>query len=124
MGRNKKFDPTVVLHDIGWLFIKNGYNGTSLDDIVKVTGILRGSLYSTFGSKLGMFIAAFELSLHEEDPQLKWGLLLIAMLEVAPQSTKVAQMIQTWYATNQTPDIEAQIGHALLRHSGIITKGE
>ncbi|CAH0416185.1 helix-turn-helix transcriptional regulator [Periweissella fabaria] len=124
MGRNKKFDPADVLQAIGLLFIKNGYNGTSLDDIVRETGLLRGSLYGTFGSKLGMFIATLELSLHEENSELRWGLLLIGMLEVAPQSTKVTQIMQTWYATNQTPDIEAQIGHALLKHSGIITKGD
>ena len=54
MGRKKSFDTSDVLSQIGQLFIEKGYNGTSLDDIVERTGLLRGSLYATFGSKQGM----------------------------------------------------------------------
>ncbi|MEJ6400327.1 TetR/AcrR family transcriptional regulator [Nicoliella lavandulae] len=120
MGRTKTFDPHTVLTQIGQLFIRSGYNGTSLDDIVKRTGLLRGSLYSTFGSKQGMFIAALKLSLAGRDDQLKWGLLMVAMLEVTPRSKKVFKIVQAWYESNQSNQIAAQIGLALLKHSGII----
>lgn len=37
------------------LFWKKGYNGTSMQDLVDVTGLNRSSLYNTFGDKFSLF---------------------------------------------------------------------
>jgi len=63
MGKNKSFNTDEVLIKIAQLFVSRGYNGTSLDDIVEKTVLLRGSLFGTFGSILGMFVATLDLCL-------------------------------------------------------------
>ncbi|MGL4689951.1 MAG: TetR family transcriptional regulator [Leuconostoc mesenteroides] len=120
MGRKKSFNTEDVLYQIGQLFIEKGYNGTSLDDIVARTGLLRGSLYATFGSKQGMFILALKLSLEGENNQLKWGLLIVAMLEVTSRNSKVYNIVQTWYVEHKDEQIAEKIGLELLKHSGLI----
>lgn len=40
------------------LFARRSYDGTSVDDLVNQTGVHRGSLYKTFGSKRGLYLAA------------------------------------------------------------------
>ncbi len=85
--------------------LKKGFNGTSLDDIVKGTGVLRGSLYSAFGSKLGMFTAALTASLSNYSKQKNLELVLIAMLEVAPNNKEVRSILNKWYEANNQTDI-------------------
>ncbi|CAK8053908.1 TetR/AcrR family transcriptional regulator [Eupransor demetentiae] len=118
MGRNKKYDSTKTLAAITDVFIQNGYNGTSLDDLVKATGLLRGSLYSQFGSKQGMFNAALAESLRQQNDQL-WGLLLVAMLEVTSKNKTAFDLVQKWYQHNHDGEIAEQIGLALIKRSGI-----
>ncbi|MER5405749.1 TetR/AcrR family transcriptional regulator [Streptomyces sp. NPDC002769] len=38
----------------------NGYDGTSIQDLVEATGVGRGSLYAAFGSKEGLYLAAMD----------------------------------------------------------------
>lgn len=122
MGRKKSFNTDIVLDQIGRLFISQGYNGTSLDDLVACTGLLRGSLYATFGSKQGMFIAALKQSLATESPA-KWGLLIVAMLEVASTNQKVAQLVHDWYQAHREENIAEAIGRAVLRQGQLLDEG-
>lgn len=62
MSRPREFCTSVLLQQAGELFIKRGYAATSIDEIVKVSGAARGSLYSIFGSKQGIFVAALKLA--------------------------------------------------------------
>ncbi|MEQ6328272.1 TetR/AcrR family transcriptional regulator [Pseudomonas chengduensis] len=41
------------------LFWEQGYEATSLQDLLSVTGLSKSSLYESFGSKQGLFEAAF-----------------------------------------------------------------
>jgi len=120
MGKNKSFNTNDVLIKIAQLFVSRGYNGTSLDDIVEKTGLLRGSLYGTFGSKLGMFVATLELCLKTGEDDLKWGLLIVAMLEVTARNKKVFDIVEEWYLDNQHEEIAKQLGFVLLKNSGIM----
>ncbi|MDN6028292.1 MAG: TetR/AcrR family transcriptional regulator [Lactobacillus sp.] len=122
MGRKKSFNTDIVLEQIGQLFISQGYNGTSVDDLVKCTGLLRGSLYATFGSKQGMFIAALKRSVATDSPA-KWGLLIVAMLEVTSTNQKVAQLVHDWYQAQQTENIAEEIGRAVLAQGQLIDEG-
>lgn len=41
-------------------FFEHGYHGTTLDDIADAAGYTKGAVYSTFGSKAGLFLAFFD----------------------------------------------------------------
>lgn len=58
MPRSKEFDPDVVLDRATDLFWKKGYEATSIKDLVGHMRINRFSLYSTFGDKQHLFLAA------------------------------------------------------------------
>jgi TetR/AcrR family transcriptional regulator, transcriptional repressor for nem operon len=59
-GRPREFDPAVAIDAAGKLFWDQGYHATSIDDLCQATGLLRGSLYSAFGDKKGMLLAAID----------------------------------------------------------------
>jgi TetR/AcrR family transcriptional regulator, transcriptional repressor for nem operon len=59
MGRPISFDQAQMLETIQIQFWNTGYSGTSLDDIMKSTGLGKGSLYGTYGSKHDMYVMAF-----------------------------------------------------------------
>lgn len=42
------------------VFLENGYEGTSVNEIVKIAGGSLGTLYRLFGNKLGLFEAVFK----------------------------------------------------------------
>ncbi len=60
MGRHKEFDQEVVLDRALETFWAQGYEATSIQDLVERTGIHRASLYGTFGDKQALFLAALE----------------------------------------------------------------
>src|SRR5262249_28311099 len=60
MARTKAFDPESALHDAMLLFWRQGYEATSVQDLVDALGIGRGSLYGTFGDKHALFLAALD----------------------------------------------------------------
>lgn len=59
-GRPREFDTDAVLAEAGRVFWSYGYHATSIDDLCKATGVLRGSLYGVFGDKRGIMIAALD----------------------------------------------------------------
>lgn len=59
-GRPREFDINSVSEVVANVFWERGYHATSLDDLCDATGLLRGSLYSAFGDKHGMLLAALE----------------------------------------------------------------
>ena len=60
MARTKDFDEDEVLDKAMYLFWNQGYNGTSMQDLVDGLGISRSSLYDTFGDKHSLFIKTLE----------------------------------------------------------------
>ncbi|WP_306209885.1 TetR/AcrR family transcriptional regulator [Actinoplanes sp. RD1] len=58
MGRPRGFDEQQAVAAAAELFAGRSYDGTSVDDLVSRTGVHRGSLYKTFGSKRGLYLAA------------------------------------------------------------------
>jgi TetR/AcrR family transcriptional regulator, transcriptional repressor for nem operon len=59
-GRPREFDPDVAIAAAAKVFWDKGYHATSVDDLCESTGLLRGSLYSAFGDKKGMLLAALD----------------------------------------------------------------
>lgn len=64
MARNKEFDEQDVLNKAMEVFWKQGYEKTSLQDLVDHMGIHRRSIYDTFGDKRALFMKAL---MHYED---------------------------------------------------------
>ncbi len=60
MARTKEFDPDVTLRAAMDLFWRNGYEATSMQDLVDHLGIGRGSIYATYGSKHELYLLALD----------------------------------------------------------------
>lgn len=60
MARPTTFDRHDVLQQTIQLFWLQGYNNTSIKNLVEATGLQPGSLYAAFGDKRGVFIAALD----------------------------------------------------------------
>jgi TetR/AcrR family transcriptional repressor of nem operon len=60
MVRTRAFDPAQALSRAVDLFSSRGYSETSMDDIVKATGVSRYGIYGTFGNKRELFEQALE----------------------------------------------------------------
>lgn len=90
MGRTPSYDRDAVLDACAELFRTTGYEGTSLDDIVRATGLHRGSIYSAFGSKRGLLLAVLVRRLAiAPGTEETLDLLLVALLELAPRDPEV-----------------------------------
>ncbi|KJS52782.1 TetR/AcrR family transcriptional regulator [Streptomyces rubellomurinus] len=61
MGRPKNFEPDVVVARAMETFWTKGYAGTSPADLAEATGVAKGSLYHSFGSKRELFGRALDL---------------------------------------------------------------
>ena len=78
MVRPKEYTREKVLDDATRLFWQKGFHGTSLSELVAVTGLNRHSMYKEFGSKAGLFeeclanyfrkVASEQLNILEREP--------------------------------------------------------
>jgi TetR/AcrR family transcriptional regulator, transcriptional repressor for nem operon len=55
-----QFDPENALETAMVLFWRKGYEATSLQDLLKATGLSKSSLYQTFGNKHSLFESSLE----------------------------------------------------------------
>ncbi|MBL4846265.1 MAG: TetR/AcrR family transcriptional regulator [Planctomycetes bacterium] len=60
MARPKEFEPQIALERAMDVFWRKGFEATSVQDLVNEMGINRASLYSTFGDKHSLFMAALD----------------------------------------------------------------
>ncbi len=60
LGRPRDFDETEVLAHAADLFWRQGYDSTSLNDLLEHMGISRQSMYNTFGGKEQLFHRTLE----------------------------------------------------------------
>lgn len=60
MARSKEFDVDTVLLKAMRLFWSQGYEKTSMKDLVETMGVHKRSMYDTFGDKHALFMQAME----------------------------------------------------------------
>lgn len=60
VGRPREFDEADVLSRVMDVFWQNGYEGTSLADLMEASGLKKGSLYAAFGDKHAMYLKALQ----------------------------------------------------------------
>lgn len=58
MAGKKSFVPELALDKAMGLFWKQGYEATSIEELVECMGLGRGSIYDTFGDKHALYLAA------------------------------------------------------------------
>ena len=80
MSRPKEYDKKKLLEAATLLFWKKGYKGTSMNDLVEITGVHRRSLYEEFDDKDGLFLECIDNYLNET------GKKLVTILQRKPQS--------------------------------------
>jgi len=59
-GRPRAYDPDLALTRAMDVFWKDGFAGTSLDELSAATGMNRPSLYGAFGDKRELYIKAYQ----------------------------------------------------------------
>ena len=60
VARPIEFNREEVLRKAIGVFWQKGYSGTSIKNLVEATGLQPGSIYSAFGDKRGLFLAAID----------------------------------------------------------------
>ena len=65
MARPKEFDQEKALRKAIRLFSQQGFAATSTDDLMRVMGVGRQSMYDTFGDKRALFLKALEMYVTE-----------------------------------------------------------
>ncbi|MBE1491149.1 TetR/AcrR family transcriptional regulator [Plantactinospora soyae] len=60
MARQKEFDPELVLDRAMTLFWEQGYEKTSMQELVARMGIHKRSMYDTFGDKRALYLKALD----------------------------------------------------------------
>ena len=99
-------------------FAKAGYNATSIDDLVAVTGLQRGSLYKAFGSKLNLFTLCFEkYALNESwnSSELGLDLMIVALREVVDQDKVIERKAKKALATISKSKAATLLGSRLVQ---------
>lgn len=93
MARLREFDEMTVVQKAAELFAINGFNGTSIDDLVKKTKLLRGSIYKAFGSKRNLFLLVLLQAQNDFKPtKQNLDLLTVALKEVAESDKEIRQI--------------------------------
>lgn len=109
MGRPRQFSETDAVAAAAAVLARRGFAGTSVDDLVRATGVNRASLYGVFGSKDGLFRRCLAVALDALDdapgrsePTADAGpasvpdrrtaldLVLVALMELAPDDLVLA----------------------------------
>ncbi|WP_109481273.1 TetR/AcrR family transcriptional regulator [Paraburkholderia sp. C35] len=121
-GRPREFDTDAVLAEASKVFWRNGFHGTSVDDLCNATGVLRGSLYGVFGDKHGIMMAALD---HYAEGAIA-GLVERLNANVAPEvalrnallhHTRASSSLTGCFITNSTLELqpEDEALHAKIR---------
>lgn len=58
MARPRQFDEEQVIESLMQVFWEKGYEAASMQDLVKASGLLKGSLYGAFGDKNRLYLTA------------------------------------------------------------------
>ncbi|WP_223786830.1 TetR/AcrR family transcriptional regulator [Marinicella meishanensis] len=116
VGRPRKIDPDIILENAMQVFWEKGYEGSSMADIMRATGMHKGSLYQTFGDKKSLFMAALERYLDgmfveqqqiiktHDDPTAAIRAVLFHLLEYAHINDQGGQQQRGCMAVNSLVD--------------------
>ncbi|AGP58152.1 TetR/AcrR family transcriptional regulator [Streptomyces rapamycinicus] len=87
MARPRAFDEKQVLNAVREQFWNAGYAATSLEDLMRVSGLGKGSLYAAFGDKRQLFLRALRSYTDDIHGQLREA------LAAAPRAVDALRML-------------------------------
>jgi TetR/AcrR family transcriptional repressor of nem operon len=120
VGRNRSYQRDDVLAKCADVFLRTGYEGTSIDDLVMVTGLHRGSIYTAFGSKRGLFVAVLDrVAATGMTTPDAIDLVLVALLELAPHDEQIRESVTTILADSGGRGTSQALGGRLLERAGL-----
>jgi TetR/AcrR family transcriptional repressor of nem operon len=93
VGRPKNTNREQIVVSATELIATRGYSALSIDELVRASGATRGFIYSTFGSKLGLFQACYEQARQGKDLR-HLDLLVVALREASSLSPGFAEIVQ------------------------------
>ena len=127
MPRRREFDSEEALQKATTLFRKKGYFETSVDDLVKCTGVGTYGLYSVYGDKKGLFLAALDkfrdnyvnqLLSNLEEPDSSWPAIseyLSRVIDLAgTEDGRLGCLMCT--TNNQMIGVDPDVDEKLRRH--------
>ena len=129
MGRRRTFIESEAIGSATAVFAERGFAGTSVDDLVRATGVNRASLYGVFGSKDGLFqrcLTEAQAALsHEatsgssagaaEAGRKELDLILVALMEIAPGDPAVCDDLNA--TLNRAAVTAEALGQRLLERA-------
>ncbi|MEP7258700.1 MAG: TetR/AcrR family transcriptional regulator [Flavitalea sp.] len=115
-----------IIEKIAPVFNRQGYSGTSLNDMTRVTGLTKGSIYGNFLNKDEVAVAAFDHNLGRVSEMI-----LTAMEEATTTRGKLLAMTHVYAQFGQFPfpeggcpilntAIEADDTHPVLREKAVV----
>ncbi|SDE29410.1 TetR/AcrR family transcriptional regulator [Auraticoccus monumenti] len=117
MGRPRGFEEAVAVDAAATVFRRRGYASTSVDHLVEATGVHRGSLYGTFGSKQGLFMRVLDAVDAASDSEGRLDVVLVGLLELAPEDRRVRERIAGLLEVHGIT--EEELGSRLLTRAGL-----
>lgn len=115
MPWEKKFDEQKVLNKAMKAFWQNGYDGTSMKQLIGCMGLNPGSIYATFGDKHALFCRAMEIyvdQIREKHRELKANnsprAVLIAVFDEMVTTIEAADNHDGCFMVNTALDIAPQ----------------
>ena len=82
MPRPKEYNKVAILSAATNLFWHRGYDGTSMNELVKHSGLNRHSMYSEFGDKESLFLSCIDYYVIEDSKEI------IRILKQEPRGLK------------------------------------
>ena len=130
MGRRRTFIESEAISSATAVFAEHGFAGTSVDDLVRTTGVNRASLYGVFGSKDGLFQRCLTEALTALSPAAtpsdfndaagagreELDLVLVALMEIAPGDPAVREALEV--ALDEAGVTAEALGRRLLERAG------
>ena len=136
MPWKKQFDPKEALQKAVEVFWRNGYEATSMTELLEAMGIQKGSFYDTFGSKREVFLLSIDQ--YEEDRfQLFQEVMqskspreaILGMLDLAKRESLANVRDRSCLVVNSLleitpddPEVQAKVQSILRRHEKLHAK--
>lgn len=90
VGRPREFDRDAALEAAMGLFWRQGFEATSVDDLLEEMGIQRGSLYAAFGDKRSLYLEALRAYVERGRAFFR------GKLEGGPPLSKLRAFVRHW----------------------------
>lgn len=103
MARPREFDLKEVLFQARAVFAAQGYNGTSIDELVRVTGLMRGSIYKAFGSKRNLFVMVLaDVAKDFQKTEVNLDILTVALMDLSGHDKEIRLICQAIVGENNS----------------------